>query len=184
LFQALRISCKSGEEAVRAGEFLSGLILLAKSAGGEAPLPASPTITEIEDTQRLVGSEQLVAIKTKVPEWEDKIKAWTTLRDLIGQRVPTWSLVERLAKHAAPMAEAKPHLDQIEAIRNQRLLLENSDPANAIRVALAGLLRDAVQKGYLGTRQHSTLRRPRLPRTASGLRWRLPTRKPSRAPSA
>ena len=86
LFQALGISCKSGEEAARAGEFLSGLIALAKSAGGEAPLPASPATTEIEDIQRLVGNEQLVAIKSKASEWEDKIKAWTATRDLIAQR--------------------------------------------------------------------------------------------------
>jgi len=147
LFQALGLSCKSGEEAVRAGEFLSGFIALAKSAGGDVPLSPSPATTEIEDTQRLVGNEQLVAIKTKAPEWEDKIKALTATRDLIAQRLPTWNLVERLAKHAAALPEAKPHLEQIEAIRSQRLLLEKADPASAIRVALAGLLRDAVQKG-------------------------------------
>lgn len=148
LFQALGTSCKSGEEALRAGEFLSGLIALAKSSGGDAPLPASPATTEIEDTQRLVGNEQLVAIKAKAHDWEGKIKAWTATRDLITQRVPTWSLVERIAKQAISIAEAKPHFEQITAIRDQRLLLETSDPANAIRVALAGLLRDAVQKGH------------------------------------
>lgn len=147
LFQALGLSCKSGEEAVRAGEFLSGFISLARSAGGDAPLPTSPATTEIEDTQRLVGNEQLLAIKSKAPDWENKIKAWTTTRDLIAQRLPTWNLVERLAKHAATLPAAKPHLEQIEAVRSQRLLLEKADPASAIRVALAGLLRDAVQKG-------------------------------------
>jgi hypothetical protein len=148
LFQALGMSCKSGEEAVRAGEFLSGFIVLAKSAGGDAPVPASPALTEIEDTQRLVGNEQLVAIKAKASDWEDKIKFWMAARDLIALRVPTWTIVERLAKHAAAIPEARPHLDQIDAIRDLRLLLEKSDPANAIRVALAGLLRDAVQKGH------------------------------------
>jgi hypothetical protein len=147
LFQALGLSCKSGEEAVRAGEFLSGFIALAKSAGGDAPLPSSPATTEMEDTQRLVGNEQLAAIKTKAPDWENDIKAWTTTRDLIAQRLPTWNLVQRLAKHAAAVPAAKPHLEQIEAVRSQRLLLEKADPASAIRVALAGLLRDAVQKG-------------------------------------
>ncbi len=147
LFQALGLSCKSGEEAVRAEEFLSGFIALARSAGGDAPLPSSPATTEIEDIQRLVGNEQLVAIKFKAPDWEDEIKAWTTTRDLIAQRLPTWNLIEQLAKHAATMPAAKPHLEQIEAVRSQRLLLEKADPASAIRVALAGLLRDAVQKG-------------------------------------
>lgn len=147
LFQALGLSCKSGEEAIRAGEFLSGFIALAKSAGGDAPLPSSPPTSEMEDTQRLVGNEQLVAIKSKAPDWEDKIKAWTTTRDLIARRLPTWNLVDRLARHAAAISEAKPHLEQIEAVRSQRLLLEKADPASAIRVALASLLRDAVQKG-------------------------------------
>ena len=110
-------------------------------------MPSSPATTEIEDTQRLVGNEQLVAIKSKAPDWEDKIKAWTTTRDLIAQRLPTWNLIGRLSKHAAAVPAAKPHLEQIEAVRSQRLLLEKADPASAIRVALAGLLRDAVQKG-------------------------------------
>ncbi len=147
LFQTFGISCKSGEEAMRAGEFLSGVIALAKSAGGEAPLPVGPATTEIEDTQRLAGNEQLIAIKAKAPDWEDKIKAWTNTRDLIAQREPIWNLVERLAKHAALVSEAKQHLDQIEAIRDQRLLLEKSDPANAVRLSLAGMLRDAVKTG-------------------------------------
>lgn len=148
LFQALGLSCKSGEEAMRAGEFLNGFVALAKSAGGNAPLPPSPATTEIEDIQRLVGNEQLVAIKGKASDWEDKIKVWTATRDLIAQRIPIWTLVERLGTHAAAIPEAKPHLDQIAAIRDQRLLLEKSDPANAIRVALASLLRDVVQKGH------------------------------------
>ena len=148
VFQALGLSCKSGEEALRAGDFLTGFFALARSAGGDAPLPPSPTTIEIEDTQRLLGNEQLVAIKARAADWEDKIKAWTATRELIAQRTPIWTLVERLAKHASLMPEAKPHLDQIAAIRDQCLLLEKSDPANAIRVALAGLLRDAVQKGH------------------------------------
>jgi hypothetical protein len=148
LFQALGVSCKSGEEAARAGEFLTDLIALAKAAGGDAPLPAAPAATEIEDVQRLVGNEQLVAIKNKATDWENRIKAWGATRDLIAKRLPAWSIVSRLAKHAAEIPDAKPQMDQIEAIRSQRLLLEGADPANTVRQALARLLRDAVQKGH------------------------------------
>lgn len=148
LFQALGLSCKSGEEAARAGEFLTGLIALAKAAGGDAPLPAGPAVTEIEDVQRLIGNEQLVAIKNNATEWEDKVKAWGGTRDLIATRLPAWGIVGRLARHAAEILEAKPQLDQIGAIRSQRLLLEAADPANTVRQVLAALLRDAVQKGH------------------------------------
>ncbi|MDQ0324220.1 hypothetical protein J2R99_000069 [Rhodopseudomonas julia] len=148
LFQALGVSCKSGEEAVRAGEFLASLIALAKATGGEAPLPSAPANTEIEDIQRLVGNEQLVAIKDKAPAWEERIKEWSGTRDLIAARLPAWDIVSRLAKHADGVPEAKPHLEEIEAIRAQRLLLEPADPANTVRQALSALLRDAVQKGH------------------------------------
>jgi hypothetical protein len=148
LFQSGGISCKSGEEGIRAGEFLPLFVALGKAAGGDPPLPAPPSVVEIEDIQRLVGNEQLVAIKNKAGDWESKIKSWTVSRDLITQRLPTWQTIEHLAKHAAAIAEAKPHLDQIDAIRSNRLLLDPSDPANAIRVALASLLRSAVQKAH------------------------------------
>jgi len=148
LFQALGLSCKSGEEAVRAGEFLTGLIALARAAGGDAPIPAAPAVTEIEDVQRLIGNEQLVAIKNKATEWADRITAWGRTRDLIATRLPAWGIAGRLAKQAVEIPEAKPQLDQIDAIRSQRLLLETADPANTVRQALAGLLRDAVQKGH------------------------------------
>lgn len=149
LFQALGLSCKSGEESVRATDFLSGLIALAGAAGGDAPAPVAPATVEIEDIQRLVGNEQLVAIKAKATDWEQRIKDWSATRDLIAARLPAWRIVERLAKHAGPVVEAKPTLDQVEAIRSQRLLLEASDPANTARQSLAGLLRDAVQKGQI-----------------------------------
>ena len=68
------------------------------------------------------------------------------MRELIVQRMLTWNVVERLAGHAASIPEAGPLLEQIAAIRDQRLLLELSDPANSVRLALAGLLRDGLQR--------------------------------------
>ena len=83
---------------------------LARSAGGDAPLPAPPSTTDIEDIQRLVGNEQLVAIKDKAADLGVRIKDWTAARDLAAKRLPTWAMVERLARHAGdlPGGEAAP----------------------------------------------------------------------------
>lgn len=148
LFQGLGLSCKSGEEGIRAGDFLTKLIELANSASGDAPLPVPPPVTEIEDIQRLVGNEQLVAIKNKAGEWEKTIKDWQAAKDLVDDRLPKWALVERLARHATPLEDAKPHLDEKEAVIAQRLLLESSDPASGIRKGLAGILRKTVQESF------------------------------------
>ena len=148
LFLDFGVPCKSGEEGVRAREFLGKLIDLAKSAGGNAPLPASPRVIVIEDVQRLVGNEQLVAIKNKAGEWEKTIKDWQAVKELVDDRLPRWRLVERLARHAAPIEDAKAHLEEIDAVKSQRLLLESSDPVSSIRKALAGILRKTVLESF------------------------------------
>ena len=148
LYSEVGLSCKSGEEATRGVQFLESLATLAKEAGGEMPLPTGPSTVGIEDVQRLVGNEQLVAIRKKAKEWEGQISAWKATAELIAERLPAWGILSRLAKLTAGLPEAKPLLDQIDAIRSERLLLVNSDPVNAARQALAALLRDALQKGY------------------------------------
>jgi len=142
------VQCKSGDEGVKATEFLNALVALARAAGGNAPLPVPPATTDIEDIQRLVGNEQLVAIKENAADLESRIKAWTAARDLAAKRLPSWEVVEHLARHAGDLPEAKPHLDQLDAIRTQRLLLEPTDSVAPIRVAIAGLSRTAVNGAH------------------------------------
>jgi hypothetical protein len=142
------VQCKGGEESAKAPDFLAALVNLARAAGGNSPLPVPPTTAEIEDMQRLVGTEQLVAIKDKAVQLESRIKGWTTARDLAAKRLPSWNVVEHLARHAGDLSEIKPHLDQIDAIRTHRLLLEPTDSVAPIRVAIASLLREAVNSAH------------------------------------
>ncbi len=142
------VQCKSGEEGAKGPEFLTALVNLARAAGGNAPLPVQPSTTDIEDMQRMVGNEQLVAIKDKSADLESRIKTWTTARDLAAKRLPSWEVVEHLVRHAVDLPEIKLHLDQIEAIRTHRLLLEPTDSVAPIRVAIAGLLREAVNSAH------------------------------------
>lgn len=142
------VQCKSGEEGVKAQEFLVALIELGHAAGGDAPLPPQPSTTDIEDVRRLVGNEQLIAIKDKASDYEARISAWTASRDLVTKRLPSWQVLERLARHAADLAQAKPHLESVEAIRAQRLLLEPTDPVAPLRVSIAAILREAVTNAH------------------------------------
>lgn len=138
------VTCKSGEEVARAPEFLGALIALGKAAGGNPPLPPAPATADIEDMQRLIGNEQLVAIRERASDLEARIDAWTAARDRAAQRLPPWQLLERIAHHAAELEQAKPHLQSIEAVRRDRLLLEHTDPVPPLRQALAAILRAAL----------------------------------------
>lgn len=148
LFQELGVSYRNRDEKDRAKEFLASLIELAKSAGGAAPLPASPPVVDMEDIQCLAGNAQLVAIKDKADEWKQAIKTWQVAKKLVEDRLPNWGLVKRLARHAVPLEDAQPYLEQVAAIESQRLLLDSSDPASSLCKTFAGILRKTVQESF------------------------------------
>jgi hypothetical protein len=148
LFQQAGLNCKSGEEATTAPVFLNKLMEFARTAGGEAPLPATPSATEIEDLQKLVGNEQLRAIKDGSADIETKIKEWTDRRNLIAQRLPVWDTVKQMARHAKDLDGAQDHLEQVTAVSEQRMLLEPSDPVAPIRAGLGDCLRTAVNAAH------------------------------------
>ena len=152
LFQAAALSCKSGEEATKATEFLAVMIELARAAGGEPPLPSAPLVTEIEDLRRLTGNEQLVALKDKSADLEARILTWQSAGQTAAARKPAWTLLEKLASHTHGLAAAQSVRGQIAAIRDQRLLLEPTDPVAPLRQQLAKLLREAMTESVAAHR--------------------------------
>lgn len=146
LYQKAAVACKSGEEAAKATEFFHALRDLCAASGGEPPLPVATGLREVEDIERLVGNEQLVAIKDKAEDLKQRIETWTRLGETKAKRQPVWGLVVRLAQHAAPLDAATAHIEQMEAVRDQRLLLDSTDHVSPLRKALADLLRSEVNR--------------------------------------
>jgi hypothetical protein len=145
LYTLIGIPCKAGDEALKAAEFLAALEELATSSGGQAPLPAPPSVTDIEDLKKLVGNDQLSAIRSKAGELEGRISEWRKAKDLVATRKPAWETTERLARHAKGLPKAADPLAQVEAIQQGRLLLQPVDPVVAVRAALTDVLRQALQ---------------------------------------
>ncbi len=144
LFQSAQVSCKSGEESAKAGEFLQALLRMARQAGGEPPLPKCPDTAAIEDLQRLSGNEQLAALNTQAPELEKNAHAWRTAAGLAKKRKSDWELLEKLAVHASELQDADAVREQMHAIRSNRMLLDPGDPMTPLRQQLSGLLREKV----------------------------------------
>jgi hypothetical protein len=168
LFTLLKIQCKSGEEAVKAPEFLSALVNLADAAGGPPPLPTPPVTTEIDDLKLLVGGEQLAAIRAKADELEKRIGDWVKLKELADKRKPIWELAERMARHAAGIAAAAEPIAQIDAVRRERMLLAPVDPVSPIRAALADLLRKAINEAQA---EHETAYKSAMEALAKNSTW-------------
>jgi hypothetical protein len=145
-YALLDIASKSGEELTKAPEFVSELGRIIAAAGGEPPLPHAPVVPLYDEIAGLTGNQQLLAIATGAQELETKIGEWKKRAALIEKRLPAWKTLLRLAAHAREVPEAAPILEEIEAIRNGRLLLEPSDPVAPQLNALCEILRTRLTR--------------------------------------
>ncbi len=144
LFQTVGVACKPNEEAVAAGEFLTRLSELARGAGGEDPLPERPDTHHLLDLQSLAGNEQLVGILDLHGELIKNIGDWVKACDLAEKRLPTYTRLVSLARHADELESAKEAQLQIEAITTNRSLLDATDPVPNLTKILADALRSTL----------------------------------------
>lgn len=127
LFQKVLGACKSGEEELRAPQFLDAVLRLAMEAGGDAPLPAAPDTKRIEDCKRLMGTDQLAAILATKADLEASIAEWGALQKRAQERLPAWKLLSSLLRHAEGLPIGSALVPEVEAIRQQRSLLGAAD---------------------------------------------------------
>jgi len=153
LYQLAGVSVKPGEEELKAPMFLEALLTLAREAGGDAPLPARPDTTKIEDLKRLAGSEQLGALHLAKTDIEGWIAAWSARKKRVEERRPGWEKLQRLARHAADLAVAVEVAPEIEAIATNRALLADTDHVAPLCAKLAKALRASVTEKSDALRQ-------------------------------
>lgn len=144
LFTTAGMACKPNEEAAAAGEFLSKMIDLARSAGGEAPLPERPDTSHLLELQSLAGNEQLLGILNRYDELQRNLEDWTKARELAEKRLPAYERLLTLARHAEGLDAAKEIQPQIEAIAANRSQLDATDPVPDLAKTLADALRAAL----------------------------------------
>jgi len=147
LFQNAGIHCQSGEELVKAGEYLSQLSDLADRAGGEPPLPAKPSRAHIETLRTLAGNEQLARILAQYDTLESQCQAWSQLSALAEQRKREWDICQNLVEHAKDI-DIPELTAQLDAIRNDRRLLAEPNPLVPVRKEVVKILRDSLNTLY------------------------------------
>ena len=168
LFQAAGVACKPNEEAVVSGEFLTRLSELARSAGGEAPLPERPDTSHLLELQSLAGNERLVGILNRYEELLRNIDGWAKARDRGEKRLPVYKRLRSLARHAQELDAIQEVQPQIEAIRANRSLLDAHDPVPDLAKVLADALRVALVRAE---KHHSETYEVELERLSAAESW-------------
>jgi hypothetical protein len=153
LFQDANIPCKADEEAVAAEKFLTAMDDLAAKAGGEPPLPACPKTTTLESIHALAGNEMLAAMLAEHDELKKLVEKWQAQATLAAKRKPAWETLGDLLDYSNCLPEAVELQTEADAVRDERRLLEDSDPMPPIHDKLVKLLRGAVKKAHSATKE-------------------------------
>jgi hypothetical protein len=146
LYQDAGISCKPGEEFLNSNTFLNKLKDLADSISGDAPKPEPINIQFIKDIENLDGNERLIRIIEEQEDLKSKNTEWSRKADLVKKREPLWNLLAELANHASGDAIIEQLKIEIDAIRENRLLLQEPDPIQPKLLDLTDKLKVALNK--------------------------------------
>ena len=149
LFEGLEVPTPSGEEVAKAPAFLSECRKLARAAGGAPPSPLVPDTRFLNDLSGLAGSEQLAALLDERERIETSLARWKQLAERAPERTSAWELATALHRHAdGELDEVAAEVgQQLDAIRDRRTLLDDTDHvrpcvtrlADALRANLGGL---------------------------------------------
>jgi hypothetical protein len=168
LFQEAGVQTPPNEEANAARSFLEVMKTLASTAGGEAPLPASPNPPLLGELSSLAGNEQLVAIHEAREQLSGWRADWSKRADLISKRLPRWQALGKLIAHARALPVAAETTPQIEALRTNRALLNEPDPVVPLVGTLTQALREALQQAR---EKYSALYQQEMGRLAAADTW-------------
>jgi hypothetical protein len=154
LLQKVGLSVKQGEELVCIPQFLQKMVELADQAGGEAPKPARPDTTSLDEIRLTAGNEQLLALYNRRDELGGSIDSWTDLAERIAKRWSNWSVLKRLVAHASGFQDAEVIQSHVSTIEQHRHLLENPDPVAPLISSLTQLFREELNRVQKLWQQH------------------------------
>lgn len=148
LFQDAGLKPKPDEEAADAQRFVEVMTVLAAEAGGSPPLPECPATGTLDGLRVMSGNELLDGILKEHDELRKELDSWQELRELSEARMPAWGTLGQLLTHLRSLPEAKEHQDEADAIRDERRLLEATDPVPPVHKKVVSLLRGALKKAH------------------------------------
>lgn len=128
LFQKAGISCPSNQELFPfSNTYLEKLKLLASNISGDAPKPEPINIDLIKEIENKQGNERLLEIIEQQTTLQSFYEDWVAKDKLVETRMPLWHLLSELSAQAPDHADFEPLKIEIQAIKDNRLLLQQPD---------------------------------------------------------
>lgn len=133
LFQEAGINCPPNKEIFPySNEYFNKLKNLASEVGGDPPRPEPINIDFIKEMENKEGNERLLDIIKQKEELSAKYIEWRDKAKLVKEREPSWNLLVELIEQASDQSEIEQLINETNAIRDNRLLLQEPDPVQPI----------------------------------------------------
>jgi hypothetical protein len=137
-------NCGTGEEQSKLPQAIANAKQIARSAGGEKPLPLSPSTTLLTNLEMHSGNEQLQQAFEDKDEILAQFTQWQNQADLAKSRSSQWhelSVAMRYCKNLAVHASLE---QQSQSIIQNRSLLVDPNPVEPLLQQAATALREAI----------------------------------------
>lgn len=167
LFTEAGVQWRSDEEPRAARRLVEHMLSLAHTAGGDAPLPAHPDASHLQDLKNREGNELILGVYSERDRLREELAAWNLLADKARERLPEWRRLEAMLGHAGDITEAEEIAVRAGAIRTGRVLLDEPNPATPLLgdlrpgTVLSARLRPVAQAYGQPERLHPLILRPR-----------------------
>ena len=146
LFQVIGIHCKSSEESKYSNEFLRKMDGLAECTYGDAPKPESVNKSLLRNLENLDGNERLLRIYENREQLRLDFELWTKQSETISNRMPEWEMLIGLNRFATKNSNTQSIREEIDAIRNERLILREPDLIQNPLSRMTEYLRNALNE--------------------------------------
>jgi hypothetical protein len=128
LFQKAGISSPSNQDLFPfSNTYLEKLKDLASNVSGDAPKPEPINISFVKDIENKQGNERLIEILEQQSTLQRCFDDWSAKSKLVDKRMPLWHLLSELSSHAPDHADFETLKQEIQAIKDNRLLLQEPD---------------------------------------------------------
>ncbi|MEI6103977.1 MAG: BREX system P-loop protein BrxC [Methanothrix sp.] len=166
----LKVGClaRPNEELMMVPQFLQKMGELAIRAGGEAPRPAEPDTSKLDEIRRTGGNEQLLGLFNCRDELDQAIDQWANQADRIEANWANWTALQELLKHMGSLKAAEETRGQAEVIKRQRMLLAEPNLVKPLLKSLEDALRSDF---YLQQKRYSDELQERMHDLWADLYW-------------
>lgn len=137
-------NCSANEEQSKLATAIANAKNVARSAGGEAPLPLAPSTTILTNLEMYDGNEQLQQAYEAKDEIQSQFIEWQEQANLAKHRVNQWSELKTVSHLCKDLAIYSAITEQMDSIESNRSLLAEPNPISPLLKQAESALRDAI----------------------------------------